>query len=77
MLFASYINGIEVYSGTCLSRLCLVPINVSNLLNDVAFNMSSTCRDDCIIYRSIESKDDCMYLHSDLNLLASGTIIGK
>ena len=43
-------EGIEVYSGVCLSRLCLVPINVFNLLNDIACNMSSTCRDDCNIY---------------------------
>ena len=39
-------------------------------INDIASNMSSTCRffaDDCIIYHSIELKHDCICLQHDLN----------
>ena len=49
---------IQVYQ----KALCLRSINAPNLyINNIASDMSSTCRlfaDDCIIYRSIESKDD-------------------
>ena len=39
-------------------------------INDIASYMTSTCRlfaDDCIIYCSIESKNDCICLQNDLD----------